>query len=139
MNERIIKLAVDISCRALDKTPSFALKVLEHILMTRLPDQPEYSAYSEAVKELHGMSSHELRRLAVRYADYFSVRLLIPNAKRRRIVADQCEQTFYDVLEPKIREITMANQMDDKLQMELTSVLVIITYAILMPLCFILC
>lgn len=85
------------------------------------------------------MSSHELRRLAVRYADYFSVRLLIPNAKRRRIVADQCEQTFYDVLEPKIREITMANQMDDKLQMELTSVLVIITYAILMPLCFILC
>lgn len=107
LNERIIKLAVDISCRALDKTPSFALKVLEHILMTRLPDQPEYPAYSEAVKELHGMSSHELRRLAVRYADYFS--------------------TFYDVLEPKIREITMANQMDDKLQMELTSVLVIIT------------
>lgn len=41
--------------------------------MTRLPDQPGYPAYSEAVKELHGLASHELRRLAIRYADYFSV------------------------------------------------------------------
>lgn len=64
---------VDISSRALDKTPSFALKALEHILMTRLVDQPEYPAYSEAVKELHGLASHELRRLAMRYSDYFSV------------------------------------------------------------------
>lgn len=41
--------------------------------MTRLPDEPAYPAYSEAVKELHGLASHELRRLAIRYADYFSV------------------------------------------------------------------
>lgn len=41
--------------------------------MTRLVDQPEYPAYSEAVKELHGLASHELRRLAMRYSDYFSV------------------------------------------------------------------
>lgn len=44
--------------------------------MTRLPDQPEYPVYSESVKELHGLSSHELRRLAMRYADYFAVSLL---------------------------------------------------------------
>lgn len=73
MKQRVIKLVVDISSRALDKTPSFALKALEHILMTRLVDQPEYPAYSEAVKELHGLASHELRRLAMRYSDYFSV------------------------------------------------------------------
>lgn len=73
MKQRVIKLVVDISSRALDKTPSFALKVLEHILMTRLPDQPEYPSYSEAVKELHGLASHELRRLAMRYSDYFAV------------------------------------------------------------------
>lgn len=107
--------------------------------MTRLPDQPEYPAYSEAVKELHGLSSHELRRLAVRYADYFSVRTQISNVKRMIIVINKCEQTFYDVLEPKIKEITMSNQMDDKLQMELTSVLVIITYAISMALRFMSC
>ncbi|KAF4200969.1 hypothetical protein CNMCM8927_002264 [Aspergillus lentulus] len=106
LKQRIIKLIVDISSRALDKNPSFSLKVLEHILMTRLPDLVEYPAYSEAVKELHGLASHELRRLAMRYADYFS--------------------TFYDLLEPKIREITMANRVDDKLHMEHTSILLII-------------
>jgi exportin-5 len=36
-------------------------------------DHPEYPIYYEAVKELHTLSSHELRRLAMRYADYFSV------------------------------------------------------------------
>jgi exportin-5 len=71
-----VKLIVDIAAKALDKTPNFALKVLEYVLMTRLPDQPEYPAYAEAVKELHGLASHELRRLASRYAEYFSVSFL---------------------------------------------------------------
>ncbi|PLB38415.1 karyopherin MSN5 [Aspergillus candidus] len=106
LKQRVIKLIVDISSKALNQTPSFALKVLEYILMTRLPDQPEFPAYSEAVKELHGLASHELRRLAMRYADYFA--------------------TFYDVLEPKIKEITLANRVDDRLHMELTSILLII-------------
>lgn len=43
--------------------------------MTHLPDRPEYPAYSESVKELHNLASHELRRLAMRYADYFAVSL----------------------------------------------------------------
>ena len=73
LKQRSIKLVVDISSKALDKNPSFALKALEHILVTRLPDRPEYPAYSEAVKELHSLSSNELRRLALRYADYFAV------------------------------------------------------------------
>ncbi|KAL4740076.1 armadillo-type protein [Aspergillus similis] len=106
LKQRIVKLVVDISAKALDKAPSFALKVLEYTLMTRLPDQPEFPNYSEAVKELHGLASHELRRLATRYADYFS--------------------TFYDLLEPKIQEITMVNRVDDKLHMEFTSILLII-------------
>ncbi|BDD62412.1 hypothetical protein MAP00_007380 [Monascus purpureus] len=106
IRQRAIKLNVDISSRALDKTPSFALKVLEYILMARLPDQPGCPAYSEAVKELHGLASHELRRLAMRYADYFA--------------------TFYDLLEPKIKEITLTNNADDSLHMEYTSVLLII-------------
>lgn len=38
-------------------------------------------------------------------------------------------KSFYDVLEPKIREMTQANQVDDKLQMELTSILLIIMYS----------
>ncbi|KAJ6009248.1 hypothetical protein N7499_005330 [Penicillium canescens] len=106
MKQKVIKLVVDISSKALDSHPGFALKVLEHILLTRLPDRPEYPLYSEAIKELHGLASHELRRLAMRYSDYFA--------------------SFYDLLEPKIREITLANRVDDKLQMELTSILLII-------------
>ncbi|KAL2835066.1 armadillo-type protein [Aspergillus cavernicola] len=106
LKQRIIKLVVDISSKALDKTPSFALKVLECILMTRLSDQPEFPVYSEAVKELHGLASQELRRLAARYAEYFS--------------------TFYDLLEPQIQGITAANPVDDKLHMEFTSVLLIL-------------
>lgn len=50
--------------------------------MTRLPDRPEYPSYSEAIKELHGLASHELRRLAMRYSDYFAVspsNFLTPN------------------------------------------------------------
>lgn len=73
LKQRVIKLAVDISSRALDNHPGFALKVLEHILMSRLPDRSEYPLYSEAIKELHGLASSELRRLAMRYADYFYV------------------------------------------------------------------
>ncbi|KAL1989471.1 hypothetical protein VTN49DRAFT_7282 [Thermomyces lanuginosus] len=107
IKQRVIRLVVDISSKALDKTPSFALKALEHILMTHLEDQPQYAAYSEAVKELQSLASHELRRLSMRYADYFF--------------------TFYDALESKIREIIALHQLDDKLQTELTSVLLIIT------------
>ena len=73
MKERLIKLNIDISTRALEKISSFALKAFEYTLMSRLPDQPEYPAYSEAVKELHSTSSYQLRRLAMRNADYFSV------------------------------------------------------------------
>lgn len=74
LKQRVIKLVVDISSKALDNHQGFALKVLEHILMSRLPDRSEYPLYSEAVKELHGLASSELRRLAMRYADYFYVR-----------------------------------------------------------------
>jgi exportin-5 len=125
LKQRIIKLVVDISSRALDKTPSFALKVLEHILMTHVDDHPEYPAFSDAVRELQSLSSHELRRLSMRYADYFFVGVRKPLVLVRKLT--KSFQTFYDVLEPKIKEITASHSTDDKLQTELTSVLLIIT------------
>jgi exportin-5 len=42
------------------------LKVLEHILMSHPPEKPEYQAYSDAVKDLHGDAMYELRRLATK-------------------------------------------------------------------------
>lgn len=70
----MIKLSVEISTKALAGKPSFALKVLEHILTTDAVDRPEFLPYSEAVKELYSLATYEIRRLAYRYADYFSVR-----------------------------------------------------------------
>lgn len=73
IKQRVIKLAVEFSTRALDRKPSFALKVLEHILMVRPAEMPNFPAYTEAVKELQSICSHELQRLAMRYPDYFAV------------------------------------------------------------------
>ncbi|PGH11682.1 hypothetical protein AJ79_04705 [Helicocarpus griseus UAMH5409] len=106
IKERVIRISVDFSYKALKNKPSFALKVLEHILMTNPVDRPEFPAYSEAVKELHNMATYEVRRLAIRYADYFS--------------------TFYDVLEQKIQEIVSTSNAEEKPQMELSSILLII-------------
>lgn len=92
--------------------------------MTHLEDQPQYPAYSEAVKELQSLASHELRRLSMRYADYFFVS--VAETSLDYLLTDD-RQTFYDVLESKIREIITTHQLDDKLQTELTSVLLIIT------------
>ena len=76
IKQRIIKLAVEFSTKALDRKPSFSLKVLEHILMVRVSEIPALPAYSEAVRELHSVCSHELQRLAMRYPDYFIVSAL---------------------------------------------------------------
>ncbi|OJD21796.1 hypothetical protein ACJ73_06862 [Blastomyces percursus] len=104
--ERVIRLSVNFCYKALKNNQNFALKVLEHILMTNLPDRPEYPAYSEAVKELHNMATYEVRSLTIRYADYFS--------------------TFYDALERKIQEIISTSTTGDRPQMELSSILLII-------------
>lgn len=91
--------------------------------MTHLEEQPQYPAYSDAVRELHSLASHELRRLSMRYADYF----FVSTKKMIHELRANIFKTFYDVLEPKIREIAAAHQLDDKLQTELISVLLIIT------------
>ena len=73
IKQRVIKLAVEFSTWALDRKPSFSLKVLEHILSIRVSEEPELPIYSEAVRELQSVCSHELQRLALRYPDYFVV------------------------------------------------------------------
>ena len=49
------------------------LKVLQHILMSRPAEQPEYIAYSDAVKELQADSMYELQRLATKMPDQLLV------------------------------------------------------------------
>lgn len=51
------------------------LKVLEHILMSRPIEQPEFNAYNEAVKELQTDGMYELQRLASKMPDQLLVSL----------------------------------------------------------------
>ena len=104
--QRVMKTAVEFSNRALEKKESFALKVLEYLLETQLPELPAYPVYSEAVKDLHMYATGELRRLASRHADYFA--------------------TFYDQLQAKIQEISANRDLGEKAQAELPAALLII-------------
>lgn len=49
------------------------LKVLEHILMSRPVEQPGFSAYNDAVKELQVDGMYELQRLASKMPDQLLV------------------------------------------------------------------
>ncbi|KKY19910.1 putative nuclear import and export protein [Phaeomoniella chlamydospora] len=106
MKQRVIKLAIELSTRGLERNQSFALRVLEHILVSQPSDRPEYPAYSEAVKELHVFAANELRKLGQKNADYFS--------------------TFYDQLEAKVNDILSSTALDEKPQSELTGLLFIV-------------
>ncbi|WEW59920.1 karyopherin [Emydomyces testavorans] len=123
IKQRVIRLSVDFSAKALRNKPSYALKVLEHILMTHAVDKPEFPLYSEAVRELYSLSTYEVRRLATRYADYFSV--CSPLASLR--VIQLTNQTFYDILEQRVQEMQQRS-FEDQPQMELSSVLLIVMH-----------
>ncbi|KAK2858436.1 hypothetical protein FQN49_004739, partial [Arthroderma sp. PD_2] len=106
IKQRVLRLCVDFSAKALVDRPSYALKVLEHILMINIPDRPENSAYSESVKELYSMATYEIRRLAIRYSDYFA--------------------NYYEPLEQKAQEIGQRPNDEGRPQMELSAILLII-------------
>ncbi|EFE42128.1 hypothetical protein TRV_03128 [Trichophyton verrucosum HKI 0517] len=106
IKQRVLRLCVDISAKALVDRPSYALKILEHILMVQIPDHPEYSAYSESVRELYNMATYEIRRLAIRYADYFA--------------------NYYEPLEQKAQEIGKRPNDEGRPHMELSAILLII-------------
>ena len=53
------------------------LKALEHILMSRSVERPEYPAYNDTVKELQLDSVYELQRIATKMPDQLLVSALI--------------------------------------------------------------
>ncbi|KAG9230263.1 armadillo-type protein [Amylocarpus encephaloides] len=94
IRKRVLQLAGAFSTTALDKNVGFMLKVLEHILMTQPVEKPEYSTYSEAVKELQADGAYELQRLATKMPD----NLL----------------DVYDQLEAKVEEIIDSGRLESK-------------------------
>lgn len=66
-----------MSAKALSEKPDFALRVLEYIMTSFVSEKSEYQTYSEAVRDLNNLATYEVRRLAIRYSDYFSVSQII--------------------------------------------------------------
>lgn len=104
--QRMIKLAIELSTRGLPESQSFSLKVLQHLLSALPKDDTPFKTYSEAVKELHVFGTNEMRRLTMRNADYFA--------------------TFYDQIEEKVRDMSANWNMDEKPLAELQAVLFVI-------------
>lgn len=96
IRKRILQLAVAFSTSALDKKVAFMLKVLENLLTAQYAENPDYPAYSEAVKELHSDRLYELQRLANKMPDQLI--------------------DVYDTLEAKVKEIISTGTLDSKRQ-----------------------
>lgn len=96
IRKRILQLLVAFSVMALDRNPSFMLKVLEHILMTWPATHPDYRVYTDAVKELQTESMVELQRLAAKMPDHLI--------------------DVYDQIEAKVNEMIASGTLDEKRQ-----------------------
>ncbi|OTA95983.1 hypothetical protein M434DRAFT_393279 [Hypoxylon sp. CO27-5] len=96
IRKRILQLLVAFSVMALDRNPSFMLKVLEHILVTWPATHPDYRVYTDAIKELQTESMVELQRLAAKMPDHLL--------------------DVYDQIEAKVNEMIASGTLDEKRQ-----------------------
>ncbi|KAI5919723.1 armadillo-type protein [Camillea tinctor] len=96
IRKRVLQLLVAFSTSALDKNPSFMLKVLEHILVTWPATQPEHRMYTDAIKELQSESMVELQRLAAKMPDHLL--------------------DVYDQIAGKVNEMISSGSLDEKRQ-----------------------
>lgn len=110
-------MMVTVSTSALDKKADLMLKILEHVclhnlngfiypselddvlilvkvLLTRPPEYPANHAYTDAVKELMGVCTTEIQRLAMKMPDHLML--------------------VYEGLQTKINEIISTENVDDR-------------------------
>lgn len=108
VKERVIQLAVGFATGPLKKDARFAFKIFEYILDTKYPDDPNFPAYSEAVKDLQGLCIHELQRLAMKFPDYLI--------------------TIFDEVERKVSQVSQGVALEDNIRTRYYSILFIITH-----------
>ena len=108
VKERAVQLAVGFATGPLKKDVTFAFRVFEYILDTKYPDEPEYPAYSDAVKDLQGICIHELQRLAMKFADHLI--------------------SIFDEVERKVNHAIQTLAQDDHARTRYFSILFIITH-----------
>ncbi|KAL8706211.1 MAG: hypothetical protein Q9201_000717 [Fulgogasparrea decipioides] len=108
VKERVIQLAVGFATGPLKQDARFAFRVFEYILDTEYHDNPNFPAYSEAIKDLQAFCIHVLQRLAMKFPDYLI--------------------TIFDEVERKINQVSQAVSQDDYTRTRYCSVLFIITH-----------
>lgn len=69
IKERVLNLSVGFAVGPLRRNPQFAVRLFDKILDTRCPSYPDSSAYTDAVKDLLGFCTHQMQRLAIKFAD----------------------------------------------------------------------
>ena len=108
IKERVIQLAVGFAVGPLKRDPQFAVRVFDHILETRCPGYPHCTAYTDAVKNLQTFATHQLQRLAMRFADHLV--------------------TIFDVVERKVLAVSDDVAVDDQSKARYIAVLFVIMH-----------
>ncbi|KAF2641514.1 ARM repeat-containing protein [Massarina eburnea CBS 473.64] len=108
ITKKIIQLMSTFSTKALSQRPAFALTFLEYLLTIRLADDPSYSQYSDAVKDLERICSLEMQKLAMKFPEEF--------------------MNVYDGLERKINEMIADPNTDERQRMAYSAFLFIIIH-----------
>ncbi|KAL8633297.1 hypothetical protein Q9189_001018 [Teloschistes chrysophthalmus] len=108
VKERVVQLAVGFATGPLKKDARFAFRVFEYILDTKFFDDPNFPAYSDAVKDLQNLCIHELQRLAMKFPDYLI--------------------TIFDEVEFRVNQVSRSIAQDDHTLTRYSSILFIITH-----------
>ncbi|KAI4260922.1 MAG: hypothetical protein LQ352_000077 [Teloschistes flavicans] len=108
VKERVVQLAVGFATGPLKKDARFAFRVFEYVLDTKFFDDPNFPAYSEAVRDLQSFCIHELQRLAMKFPDYLI--------------------TIFDEVERKVNQVSRSVAQDDHTRTRYSSILFIITH-----------
>ncbi|KAF2868934.1 armadillo-type protein [Massariosphaeria phaeospora] len=106
--KKVLQLMSTFSTKALADRPGFALTFLEHMLTIRLADNPAFTQYSDAVKDLERICSLEMQKLAMKFPNDF--------------------MNVYDSLEHKINEMMTEPNIDERQRMAFSAFLFIIVH-----------
>ena len=108
IKERVIQLSVGFAVGPLRHDPQFAVRVFDHVLESKCPSFPDCSTYTEAVNSLQILATHQLQRLAIRFADHLA--------------------SIFDMVERKIMALSQDATADEQTTARYKSVLFVIMH-----------
>ena len=108
IKERVIQLVVGFAVGPLRQDAQFAVRVFDHVLETKCPGFPNCAAYTDAVNNLQIFATHQLQRLAIRFADHLA--------------------TIFEIVERKVVAVSQEASADEQTTARYRSVLFVIMH-----------